>query len=94
MNDNKTSYYVADKTVKRGFVEITESEWYALMGTEETRPYAGKVYRGELPIEEVPAELQESVQAVVDAKIERWGLYSERELPADEALNIIAGGDE
>lgn len=90
---NKTHYYISDPTAPRGFVELTESEWLALIGTEETRPYVGKVYRGELPIEEVPAELQESVQAVVDAKIERWGLYSERELPANEALNIIAGGE-
>ena len=88
-----TRYYIADNTAPRGFVELTESEWYAIVGTEETRPYANKVYRGELTIEEVPEELQEAVQAVVDTKIARWGLYSERELPANEALNIIAGGE-
>lgn len=91
---NKTHYYISDPTAEKGFVELTESEWYALIGTEETRPYAVKVYRGELSITEVPEELQEAVQAVVDAKIARWGLYSERELPANEALNIIAGGEE
>ena len=91
---NENHYYISDPKAERGFVEISESEWYALIGTDETRPYANKVYRGELSIEEVPAELQEAVQAVVDTKIARWGLYSERELPADEALNIIAGGEE
>lgn len=94
MSENKTRYYISDPTAARGFVELTESEWLALIGTEEVRPYTGKVYRGELSITEVPEELQESVQAVVDTKIARWGLYSERELPANEALNIITGGEE
>ena len=89
-----TRYYIADNTAPRGFVELTESEWLALMGTEETRPYANKVYRGEMTIEEVPEELREAVAAVVAAKVDRWGLYSERELTAREALNIITGGNE
>ena len=88
-----THYYISDPKAEKGFVELTEAEWLALIGTEEVRPYTGKVYRGELTIEEVPEELQEAVQAVVDAKIARWGLYSERELPANEALNIITGGN-
>lgn len=87
-----TRYYVADNTAPKGFVELTETEWLALMGDETTRPYATNVYRGEMPIDEVPAELQETVQAVVDTKIARFGLYSERRISADEALNIITGG--
>lgn len=83
-------YYISDSTVE---VELTETEWYALLGTEETRPYANKVYRGEMDISEVPEELREEVAAVVAAKVERWGLYSERELQPQEALNIITGGD-
>lgn len=90
----ETHYYIADSKAEKGFVELTESEWYAIVGTDETRPYANKVYRGELSIEEVPEELQEAVQAVVDAKIARFGLYSERELNAQEALNILTGGGE
>lgn len=86
-------YYIADNTAPRGFVELTESEWYALIGTEETRPYTGKVYRVEMDITEVPEELREEVAAVVAEKVKRWGLYAERELTAHEALNIITGGD-
>lgn len=89
-----TRYYISDPKAEKGFVELTEAEWYAIVGTDETRPYANKVYRNEMDITEVPEELQEAVQAVVDAKIARFGLYSERELPANEALNIIAGGEE
>lgn len=86
-------YYITDNTQPKGFVEITEAEFYALIGTDETRPYASQVYRGELSIEEVPEDLREAVQAIVDAKIARWGTYETRELSDSEALNIITGGN-
>lgn len=54
-------YYIADNTQPKGFIEVTETEFYALVGTEETRPYASKVYRGEISIEEVPEDLREAV---------------------------------
>ena len=88
-----TRYYISDPTAERGFVELTETEWFALIGDDTTRPYADKVYRGEIAIDEVPEDLREAVQAVVDAKIERWGLYSERNINDSEALDIIAGGE-
>ena len=90
---SNTHYYITDPTAEKGFVELTESEWYALLGTEETLPYANKVYRGEMDISEVPEELREEVAAVVAEKVKRWGLYSERELQPQEALQIITGGD-
>lgn len=87
-------YYITDPTAEKGFVEVTEAEFRALIGDETTRPYAGKVYSGKMTIEEVPADLRQAVQAVVDAKIARFGPYSERELTAKEALDIITGGAE
>lgn len=69
-------FCLSDSTQPKGFIEVTETEFTTLIGTEETRPYASKVYRNELSISEVPTELQEAVQAVVDAKIARWGEYS------------------
>ena len=86
-------YYIADNTQPKGFVEVTEAEFYALIGTEETRPYANRVYRGELSIDEVPEELRAEVQTVVDTKIARWGTYETREITDSEALNIITGGN-
>lgn len=88
-----TRYYITDPTAERGFVELTETEWFALMGDNTTRPYATQVYRGEITINEVPEELRETVQSIVDTKIARWGLYEERNLPDSEALDIITGGD-
>lgn len=89
-----TRYYITDPTAERGFVELTETEWFALIGDDTTRPYAGKLYRGEITIEEVPEDLCEAVQSVVDTRIARWGLYEERNLSDTEALNIITGGSE
>ena len=89
-----TRYYITDSTAERGFVELTETEWFALMGNDTTRPYAAQVYRGEITIEEVPEDLREAVQSVVNTKIDRWGLYEERNLSDTEALDIITGGDD
>lgn len=85
-------YYIRDMSAPRKLVELTESEWLALHGTDETAPYASKVYRGEITLDEVPEDIREEVEAVVQAKVERWGLYSERELTDKEALNILTGG--
>ena len=86
-------YYIVDNTKSKALEEITEAEWFALIGDETTRPYASKVYKGELSIDEVPEDLRESVQAVVNTKIARWGAYESRNIPDSEALNIILGGE-
>lgn len=88
-----TRYYISDPTAPKGFVELTEEEWFALMGTEETRPYAAQVYRGDITIDDVPEDLREAVAAVVAAKVSRWGLYAERNISDTEALSILTGGD-
>ena len=87
-----TRYYITDPTAPKGFVELTESEWLALFGTDTTRPYASQVYRGEITLDDVPEDIREEVEAVVATKVARWGLYSERELTDREALNILTGG--
>ena len=82
-------YYITDPTAEKGFVEVTEEEFNAIIGTEETRPYTSKVYRGEISIDEVPEALRAEVQAVVDAKIARWGEYHKQEVPAEELKNMV-----
>lgn len=86
-------YYITGRGAGRGAVEVTESEYLSLMGDDTTRSYAMEVYRNQLTIEEVPEDIREAVAAVVAEKVNRWGLYSERELTAHEALNIITGGN-
>lgn len=87
-----TRYYIADLNAPKGFAELSEDEWYALVGDDTTRPYASQLYCGDITIEDVPEELRETVQDIVDNKIARWGLYSERDIPSDEALDILTGG--
>ena len=77
-------YYIVDAATDDGFAELTEEDFLAIMGDETVRPYASKVYRGLMSIEEVPEDLQEAVQAVVDAKIARWGEYDENNANADD----------
>lgn len=87
-----TRYYISDKAAPNGFVELTYEEWLALFGTDETAPWASKVYRGEITLDDVPEDIREEVEAVVAAKVARWGLYSEREISDKEALDILTGG--
>jgi hypothetical protein len=82
-------YYIVDPTAEKGFVEVPEDEFTTLIGTEETRPYASKVYRGELSITEVPEDLRGAVQSVVDKKITRFGEYNKQEISASELNNMI-----
>lgn len=77
-------YYILDSTQSKGFLEITEAEWLALMGDETTSPYASQVYHGSIMINDVPEDLREIVSNIVEAKIARFGKYSELE----EKLNV------
>lgn len=84
-------YYIINPNIERDFVEVSEAEFTAIIGTDETRPYAMNVYRGELSIDEVPEDLQEAVQGVVDANIARWGEYNKQIVPAEELKIMVEG---
>lgn len=84
-------YYIVDPTAEKGFVEVPEDEFTSFVGSEETRPYTSKVYRGELPIEEVPEDIRVQVQTVVDNRIARFGEYNKQEIPAEELKSMIEG---
>lgn len=83
-------YYLINKNAPRGFEELTEEEYIAVVGLPPVKEYAEKVYRGEMSIEDVPEEHREATQSVVDAKIARLGAY---EIPDSQALHIITGGE-
>ena len=82
-------YYISNPNSPKGFDEVTEAEFLAIVGDETTRPYTTPVYRGELSIEEVPEDVREAVHAVVDAKIARFGEYNKQDVPADELKSMI-----
>lgn len=68
-------YYILDEKQPLGFLEVSKDEYVALFGDETIRTYVSAVYQGEIHIDDVPAELKASVQAVVDNRINRWGVY-------------------
>lgn len=71
-------YYITDNTQAKGFIELSENEFISLFGNKETHPYVSKVYREELAISEIPFELQETVQTIVNNKIARFGEYKNK----------------
>lgn len=68
---------------------LTEEEWNALMGEDDYGDYAFQVYRGLITIKEVPEELQEKVNIVVNNKIAHWGIYQNRQISSGELQNLI-----
>ena len=77
-----------------GGVEITESEYNALLsGIREKAALVDKLYSGEITIAYVPTEWQEEIQRRVDERIAAEGAAAEQDIPAEEALNIILGGE-
>ena len=81
-------YYISANNDK-GFEEITEAEWNAIIGQEPNSSYASKIYRGTMSIDEVPEENKETVQAIVDARIAKWGLYENQTISDNELSNMI-----
>lgn len=77
-----------------GGTEITEAEYNALL-TEirEKAALVEQLYNGEITIDEVPTEWQEEIQRRVNERIAAEGEAEEQDLSAEEALNIILGGE-
>ena len=82
-------YYLANPNSLNGFEEVTETEFRAIVGDKTTQPYATPVYQGKLSINEVPEDVRDAVQAVVDAKITKFGEYDKQDVPANELKSMI-----
>ena len=77
-----------------GGVEITEEEYNRLLSEiREKAALVDKLYRGEITIDEVPAEWQEEIQRRVNERIAAEGDAEDQDIPAEEALAIILGGE-
>ena len=77
-----------------GGTEITEAEYNALL-TEirEKAALVEQLYNGEITIDDVPTEWQEEIQRRVNERIAAEGAAEEQDLTAEEALDIILGGE-
>ena len=77
-----------------GGTEITEAEYNELLAMiREKAELVDKLYNGEITIDDVPAEWQEEIQRRVDERVAAEGILEEQELSAEEALDIIFGGE-
>lgn len=77
-----------------GGVEITEAEYNTLLSEiREKAALVDKLYSGEIAIDDVPAAWQEEIQRRVDERISAEGEAQEQPLSAEEAMDIILGGD-
>lgn len=76
-------------------VEITVKEYNRLL-TEirEKAALVDSLYNGEITIDSVPAQWQEEIQRRVSERIAAEGEAAQQEISADEALNIILGGED
>lgn len=77
-----------------GGTEITKEEYDTLLAAIRTKAgLVDKLYNEEITIAEVPAEWQEEIQRRVDERIAAQGALEEQEISAEEALDIILGGE-
>ena len=77
-----------------GGTEITEAEYNTLLAEiREKAALVDKLYSGEITIDDVPTDWQEEIQRRVDERIAAEGAAAEQDIPAEEALDIILGGE-
>ena len=77
-----------------GGTEITEAEYNALLAEiREKAALVDKLYSGEITLDDVPTDWQAEIQRRVDERIAAEGTAAEQDISAEEALNIILGGE-
>ena len=77
-----------------GGTEISEAEYNELLTMiREKATLVNQLYNGEIALADIPEEWQEEIQRRVDERIALEGTLAEQELSADEALDIILGGE-
>ena len=77
-----------------GGTEITESEYNRLLSEiREKASLVNQLYNGEITIADVPEDWRAEIQRRVEERIAAEGAAEEQDIPAEEALDIILGGD-
>ena len=77
-----------------GGTEITETEYNTLLSEiREKADLVDKLYSGEITIDDVPTDWQEETQRRVEERIAAEGEAAEQDISAEEALDILLGGE-
>lgn len=76
-------------------VEITEAEYNRLLAEiREKAELVNKLYLSEITLDDVLTEWQEEIQRRVNERIAAEGEAALQDISAEEALDIILGGEE
>lgn len=77
-----------------GGTEITESEYNRLLSEiREKASIVNQLYNGDITIAEVPEDWRAEIQRRVEERIAAEAAAEEQDIPAEEALGIILGGE-
>ena len=77
-----------------GGTEITESEYNRLLAEiMEKASLVNQLYNGEITIADVPEDWRAEIQRRVEERIAAEGAAEDQDIPAEEALDIILGGE-
>ena len=77
-----------------GGTEITEAEYNALLSEiREKVALVDKLYSGEITIDDVPTDWRDEIQRRVDERIAAERAADQQDISAEEALDIILGGE-
>ena len=75
-------------------IEISEEEYDRLLNEiREKADFAERLYLGEITLDGIPEEWREEIEQRVNERISAGGKADEQEISAEEALNIILGGE-
>lgn len=78
-----------------GGTEITEAEYNRLLAEiREKAALVDQLYNGEITLDAVPVEWREEIRRRVDERIAAEEEAAGQDISADEALDIILGGEE
>lgn len=78
-----------------GGVEITQGEYNRLLSEiREKAEMVNKLYSSEITLDDVPTEWQEEIQRRVNERIAAEGEAAQQDISAEEALDIILGGED
>ena len=78
-----------------GGTEITEAKYNRLLAEiREKATLVHRLYSGEITLDAVPTEWREEIHRRVDERIATEEEAAEQDISADEALDIILGGEE
>ena len=77
-----------------GGVEIAEAEYTRILAEiREKAALVDRLYADDITIADVPESWREEIQRRVDERIAAEGAAAEQDISAEEALDIILGGE-